>query len=201
MQPDPTGLTVAELLNELASRTSVPAGGVVAALQAAQAAALLAMAARFSVRGKDAAIDRLATQVAEAGDLLRARAVGLATDDVAAFEAVKDAWSKPRGEERDGSVRRALAGAAEPPASVVSVAREVVAQAERLLPVVHRSVAADLAAAVDAAHAAASTSRRNVEANLADDPDHVLLDHLGDVDDLLRRAIDIGQALRRGSRP
>jgi methenyltetrahydrofolate cyclohydrolase len=200
LRPDFTELTVGELLDQLASRTSVPAGGVVAALQAAQAAALLAMAARFSVRGTDAASDRLATEVAEAADLLRTRAVGLSSDDVAAFEAVKDAWSKPRGEERDGSVRRALAGAAEPPAAVVSVAREVVAQAGRLLPVVHRSVAADLAAAVDAAHAAASTSRRNVEVNLADYPDHALLNHLGDVDDLLGRAIDIGRVLRRGSR-
>ncbi len=201
MRTDFTKLTIAELLDQLAARTSVPAGGVVAALQAAQAAALLAMAARFSVRGKDAASDQLATGVAEAADLLRTRVVALATDDVAAFEAVKDAWSLPRGEQRDAQLRRALAGAAEPPAAVVSVAREVVAQAERLLPVVHRSVAADLAAAVDAAHAAASTSRRNVMVNLADQPDNALMDHLGDVDDLLRRAIDIGEALQRGSRP
>jgi hypothetical protein len=71
------------------------------------------------------------------------------------------------------------------------VVRELVPLAERLRPLVHASVAADLAAAMDAARSAAATSRRNIEANLARDRDHALLGQLSDVDDLLRRAIDI----------
>jgi formiminotetrahydrofolate cyclodeaminase len=189
----PAELTVAELLERLASRTSVPAGGAAAALHAAQAAALVAMAARFSIRGRDPETDALATEVVEAAERLRRRALTAAEDDVAAFSTVKAAWSLPEGEEREERITAALVEAAAPPLAVLDLAREVVALAERLLPVVPASVAADLAAAADAAHAAASTSRRNVRTNLARVDGHPLLDQVADVDELLRRAIDIGR--------
>jgi methenyltetrahydrofolate cyclohydrolase len=190
MELDPAQLTVAELLEGLAARTSAPAGGVAAALQAAQGAALLAMAARFSA-------GPVADDVAVAADGLRERAVALATEDVRAFGAVREAWGLPQGEERDQRVREAMAGAAAPPAAVVAVARELVDWAEQLLPVVNPTVAADLAAATDAALAAASSSRRNVESNLTRESVHPLRDEVADVDDLIVRAIDIGEIVRR----
>lgn len=74
------------------------------------------------------------------------------------------------------------------------------ALAERLLLTVNASVAADLAAGVDAAYAALSISRRNVEANLAGNPTHPLREEIADVDNLLARAMDIGERVRRGYR-
>jgi formiminotetrahydrofolate cyclodeaminase len=198
---DPAQLTVTDYLEGLAARTSAPAGGVAAALLAAQAAALLAMAARFTAGRDDQDADEAAGPVAEGADRLRRRALELAAEDVRAFGEVRDAWQLPKGEERDERVREAMAGAAEPPAAVVGVARELVTLAEQLLPFVNPTVAADLAAATDAAHAAASTSRRNVESNLTRESAHRLLDEVTDVDELLARAIDIGETVRRRCLP
>lgn len=198
---DPSQLSVADYLEGLAARTSAPAGGVAAALLAAQSAALLAMAARFTAGRDDEDADEAAGSLAEAADGLRERALELAAEDVRAFAEVRDAWNLPRGAERDERVREAMVGAARPPVGVVAVARDLVTLAERLLPYVNPTVAADLAAATDAAHAAASTSRRNVESNLTRESAHELLDDVADVDDLLRRAIDIGEIVRRRCLP
>jgi formiminotetrahydrofolate cyclodeaminase len=188
--------SVSAFLDRLAARSATPGGGSVAALGAAHAAALLGMAARFSD-------DAPAADVAAAADRLRRRAVALADADQAAFEGVSAAYALPRGteeerERRTAAVREALAGASEPPAGVVAVAAEVVGLAEQLLPVVNPTLVADLAAAVDAANAAASTGRLNVEANLRGRADHPLRTGMTDVDDLLTRAVDLRERVRKG---
>jgi formiminotetrahydrofolate cyclodeaminase len=175
--------TVSGFLDRLAGRSATPGGGSVAAIGAAQAAALVGMAARFTD-------DPSAADVA-------------ADADQAAFTAVNEAYSLPRGTDaerarRTGAVRAALAEASGPPADVVAVAAEVVALAERLLPVVNATLVADLAAAADAAHAAASTGRLNVEANLRGRADHPLRTGLPDVDDLLTRAVELRESVRKG---
>jgi methenyltetrahydrofolate cyclohydrolase len=53
------------------------------------------------------------------------------------------------------------------PATVIEVAGQVVGLAERLLPIGNRNVVSDVAAAAEAARAAATTARVNVEINLA----------------------------------
>jgi formiminotetrahydrofolate cyclodeaminase len=188
--------TVSGFLDGLAARSATPGGGSVAALGAAQAAALVGMAARFTE-------DPSAAEVAVAADRLRDRAVALADADQAAFTTVSEAYSLPRGteaerERRAGAVRAALAAASGPPAEVVAVAAELVALAERLLPVVNATLVADLAAAADAAHAAASIGRLNVEANLRGRADHPLRTGLPDVDDLLTRAVELRESVRKG---
>jgi methenyltetrahydrofolate cyclohydrolase len=188
--------TVSGFLDRLADRSPTPGGGSVAALGAAHGAALVGMAARFTDDGS-------AAQVAESADRLRRRAVALADADQAAFAAVSAAYSLPRAteaerERRTTAVREALVGAAEPPAGVVAVAAELVALAERLLPVVNATLVADLAAAADAAHAAASTGRLNVEANLRGLAEHPLRTRMTEVDDLLARAVDLRESVRKG---
>lgn len=200
MHVDLAELTTADFLAQLAARTSAPAGGVVAAFQAAQAAALVAMVARFTDRGEGTEADQVATRTVVAAEQLRERAQSLASEDMEVFAKVRAAWSLPAGAEREQRIHEGLAEAAGPPAAIIAVARELVDLAEQLLPTVNASVAADLAAGVDAVGAAVSTSRRNVEADLAGNPAHPLREQLADVDDLLARAVDIGDVVRRGFR-
>jgi formiminotetrahydrofolate cyclodeaminase len=163
-------LPVAEFLDRLAARAPAPGGGATAALHAAQAAALLGMVARYSDGQKYAAHEPLMTRVRDDADALRAEALALAEADAAAFGAVAEAYRLPKETEperaaRSVAIAAALARAAEPPAAVLAVATRLVALAEQLLPVGNPTVITDVAAAAEAARAAATTARLNVEVN------------------------------------
>jgi formiminotetrahydrofolate cyclodeaminase len=157
--------TIAAFLEQLAARVPAPGGGATAALHAAQAAALLAMVARYSDGARyDAGL--MGRIVAEA-DSLREDALALAEEDVAAFSDVAVAYQLPReAEGRSAAISAALAGAARPPADVVRTALLLIRLAEELLPAGNRNVITDVAAAAEAARAAAVTARLNIEVNL-----------------------------------
>ncbi len=159
-------LTIVDFLSELADRVPAPGGGATAALHAAQAAALLGMVARYTTGERYTAHAETVVAVIAETDTLRARALKLAEEDAAAFTAVTDAYRLPKGEERSDAIARALAGAAEPPARVVEAAARVVELCELLLPICNRNVVTDVAAAAEAARAALTTGRVNVEVNL-----------------------------------
>jgi formiminotetrahydrofolate cyclodeaminase len=161
--------TIAGFLGQLAARVPAPGGGATAALHAAQAAALLAMVARYSDGPKyDAG---LMNRVVTEADGLADEALTLAEADAAAFGAVAQAYRLPKStaEEqaaRSDAIAAATAGAAQPPADVIRLALLLVALAEDLLPAGNRNVITDVAAAAEAARAAAVTARLNVEVNL-----------------------------------
>jgi formiminotetrahydrofolate cyclodeaminase len=174
--------TIAAFLDQLAARVSAPGGGATAALHAAQAAALLAMVARYSdgPRYDAGLMNRIVTEA----DALREDALALAEADAKAFDAVAEAYRLPRTTERETSARSAaissaLAGAARPPADVVRTALLLVSLAEDLLPAGNRSVITDVAAAAEAARAAAVTARLNIEVNLKGIADPVLAEEFG----------------------
>ncbi len=161
--------TIEAFLGQLAARVPAPGGGAAAALHAAQAAALLAMVARYSDAARYDA--ELMGRVVTEADRLRDEALVLAEADAAAFGAVADAYRLPKdtGEQqaaRSAAIAEAVAGAAWPPAAVVRVARVLIDLAEELLPAGNRSVITDVAAAAEAARAAAATARVNIEVNL-----------------------------------
>ena len=157
--------TIAAFLEQLAARVPAPGGGATAALHAAQAAALLAMVARYSDGARYDA-ELMGRIVAEA-DSLREDALELAEEDVAAFSDVAVAYQLPReAEGRSAAISAALAGATRPPADVVRTALLLIRLAEELLPAGNRAVIADVAAAAEAARAAAVTARLNIEVNL-----------------------------------
>src|SRR5215470_15311685 len=171
--------TIAAFLDQLAARVSAPGGGATAALHAAQAAALLAMVARYSdgPRYDAGLMNRIVTEA----DALREDALALAEADAKAFGAVAEAYRLPRTTERETSARSAaissaLAGAARPPADVVRTALLLVGLAEDLLAAGNRSVITDVAAA---ARAAAVTARLIIEVNLKGITDPVLAEELG----------------------
>jgi len=161
--------TIEAFLGQLAARVPAPGGGATAALHAAQAAALLAMVARYSDGARYDA--ELMGRVVIEADKLREEALMLAEADAAAFGAVADAYRLPKdtGEQqaaRSAAIAGAVAGAARPPADVVRVARVLAGLAEELLPAGNRNVITDVAAAAEAARAAAVTARVNIEVNL-----------------------------------
>ncbi len=157
---------VTDFLDRLAARTPTPAGGAVAALCTAQAAALVAMVARYCD----------APDLVERAERLVTQAQQLVAEDEAAFRAVADAWAIPRGVGSDDHERRsvvgaALLGASEPQAQVVETAIEVLVLIDQLRPAARPGLASDLVAAGEVARAASAIARMNVEANLRTLPD------------------------------
>ena len=91
--------TIAAFLDQLAARVPAPGGGATAALHAAQAAALLAMVARYSdgPRYDAGLMNRIMTEA----DALREDALALAEADAKAFGAVAAAYRLPRATEQE----------------------------------------------------------------------------------------------------
>ncbi|MGP3933844.1 cyclodeaminase/cyclohydrolase family protein [Nonomuraea sp. KM88] len=196
---------IVDFLTELADRVPAPGGGATAALHAAQAAALLGMVARYTTGEKYADHAGTVAGVIAETDALRGQALKLAEEDAATFTAVTDAYRLPKGEERSAAIARALAAAAEPPARVAETATRVVELCEVLLPVANRNLVTDVAAAADAARAALSTARVNVEVNLSGIEDerarHELTGRLSGVDATIARAGAVTASVREEVNP
>ena len=199
--------TIETFLEQLAARVPAPGGGATAALHAAQAAALVAMVARYSDSAKYADHAEEIATITSTADRLRHNALGLAEEDAAAFTAVTEAYRLPKGTAEEAAARsaaigRALVAAAQVPAIVVAVAEQVLGLAEQILPIGNRNVVSDVAAAAEAARAAATTGRVNVEVNLGGITDPATWGELAavvdTVDDLVLRAEKVTAAVRDG---
>jgi methenyltetrahydrofolate cyclohydrolase len=162
-------LTTQELLDELARETRVPGAGPAAALTTASAAALVAMAARFSRDGWSDA----GTTVAQA-EALRRRAVALARDDADALEdflAARGTPVDPRQEARDFHLGRVLDRAAEVPLAIAETACDVALLAADVAERGDAELRPEAATAALLAHAAARAAAQLVEVNLTSAPD------------------------------
>ena len=199
--------TIETFLEQLAARVPAPGGGATAALHAAQAAALVAMVARYSDSAKYADHAEEIATITSTADRLRQHALGLAEEDAAAFTAVTEAYRLPKGTPDEAAARSeaiatSLVAAARVPAVVVAVADQVLGLAEQLLPIGNRNVVSDVAAAAEAARAAATTARVNVEINLGGIKDPATWGELAaavdTVDDLVLRAEKVTAAVRDG---
>ena len=202
--------TLSSYLERLAGRVPAPGGGAAAGLHAAQAAALVARVARYSDAPRCAGHADTISAVTAAADDLREQALGLAEEDAAVFTAVTEAYGLPKGTDaekaaRSAAIAGALVGAARVPAAVVGVAERVLGLAEELLPIGNRNVLSDVAAAAEAARAAATTARVNVEINLGGIKDPAVRSELAAavdaVDDLAVRAEKVTAAVREEIAP
>jgi methenyltetrahydrofolate cyclohydrolase len=198
--------TVVEFLNSLAAKVAAPGGGATAALHLGQAAALVGMVARYTTGPRYAAHQDLVTLVCERADTLRAQAVRLVDEDMAAFRGVIAAYKLPKStgteaDARTAAIGAAAADAASVPADVARAAAEVIGLAEQLFPVANPNVISDVAAAADAARAAATTARVNVEINLSSITDAAtresLTTRMSGVDQLAARADEITDRVRK----
>jgi formiminotetrahydrofolate cyclodeaminase len=197
--------TIGDFLGQLADRVPAPGAGAAAALHAAQAAALLAMVARYTTGERYAEHQETIERIITEADELRAIALRLGQADIEAFGAVADAYRLPKTteteeSERSAAVDKALTGAIWPPAKLIGVAGMVVDLAGALVTIGNRNVLSDLAAAAEAARAAVATARVNVEINLAGVTDEqASLDAISDADkadDIIARAERITAAVR-----
>jgi methenyltetrahydrofolate cyclohydrolase len=161
--------TIGSFLTRLAARSAAPGGGATGALHAAQAAALLAMVARFSDGPRYDA--ETVGRVRAAADGLADEAIDLAVADEAAFAKVAAAYQLPKQtpeeqQARSAAIAESVAGAARPPADLMAASVRLIGLAEELLPAANKNVISDVAAASAAIAAAAVTARVNIEANL-----------------------------------
>jgi formiminotetrahydrofolate cyclodeaminase len=191
-------------LGHLAARHPTPAGAAVAALNLAQAAALLIMVARFRL-GPEHAADDVAQDVLARAEDGRETALRLAAADSGLVGEVAAAYALPRSTEvertrRAAAIGDALLAAAGPPAELVAVGAELVELCERMARVGSGALLGDVAAAADAVAAALSTSRTNVEADIGPRRGTAEAERLaaavGSVDDLLRRAAEVRDGIR-----
>ena len=202
----PDTSTIAGFLDALAAKVPAPGGGATAAVHLGQAAALVAMVARYTTGSRYAEHHALVAAVCERADRLRANALQLVDDDMAAFSGVISAYQLPKAtaseaQARSAAIAAAAIRAADVPAAVADGAAEVIDLAEQLLPVGNANVISDVAAAADAARAAATTARVNVEINLSSISDAAaresLITRMTGVDDLTARADAITARVRK----
>ena len=163
--------TISDYLARLAARQPTPGGGAAAALHAAQGAALVAMVGRYTTGGKYEQHAGTVQRIIEVADRLRDEALHLADADEVAFQGVIDAYKLPTDTEalktaKAAGIRDALVRAARTPAQLITLAGEVVDLAAELFEVANASVISDIAAAADAARAAATTARINIDINV-----------------------------------
>ena len=163
--------TINGYLASLASREPTPGGGAVAAIHAAQGAALVAMVGRYTTGPKYDQHADLVHRIISAADGLVAEALRLADADQHAFQGVIASYKLPAGTDdlkaaRTESIHGALVLAAQTPAQLIKLAGAVVDLATELFEVANANVISDIAAAADAARAAATTARVNIDINV-----------------------------------
>ena len=152
-------LTLAEWLDELAGARAAPGGGSALAVAVANAAAVLAMAARVSDSGGHAA----------QAEALRARIAPLAQLDAETYEAalaVRDAAREMNDEQRDWKIGQAFSRAAEPPLEIARAAVDVAELASELAVSGSPAIRADAIAAASMAAGAARGAVAIVAVNL-----------------------------------
>ncbi len=186
--------TIEAYLARLASREPTPGGGAAAALHAAQAAALVAMVARYTTGPKYEQHDELVRRIVNDADALVVEALRLADADETAFQGVIDAYRLPSGTDelraaRTASIQESLVLAAQTPAQLIGLAGTIVDRATELFEVANATVISDIAAAADAARAAATTARVNIDINVVAIKDVTARSRLADQTDGLEEKV------------
>ncbi|GAA3708326.1 hypothetical protein GCM10022377_22690 [Zhihengliuella alba] len=197
--------TIGSYLARLAAGRPTPGGGATGALQAAQGAALLGMAARFTTgEGYEDRAERM-DRVARRADEIVTAALEVSDDDQAAFGAVADAYALPAEDddqqaERSEAIQRALRGAVVPPRELARLAAEVIDLCSDVVDAVNPNVLSDVAAAAESARAAASTALVTLEINLRSVEDEEVREELrSDIrraDDAAETAADVTRRVR-----
>jgi methenyltetrahydrofolate cyclohydrolase len=201
---------ITSYLRKLAERTAAPGGGATAALNVAQAAALVAMSARFCNGPRHA--QHAATVDATIAEADRLITVGteLMDADGESYGSVMAAYQLPKdtaGQRaaRSAAVAAALVTACEPAVAVIATAARLLELAQALQPLMNRSIAPDLAAAAEAIRAAIGTSATNLAANLSGITDPAarvrLTGTLSEATALEARADRLVTAIRPGTPP
>lgn len=161
-------LPLATILQKVSAREPVPGGGAVAGMVTALGAALGGMVVAYSI-GRKSLEDDQAMLAAAASELeeLRDRASKQADDDARAYEQLNALWSLDKEDPlRKASFNDALLGAIDAPGSIMQTASGIMELLGRLPGHSARTLASDLAIAVELTATGARAAERNVAVNL-----------------------------------
>ncbi|HZN98062.1 MAG TPA: cyclodeaminase/cyclohydrolase family protein [Gemmatimonadales bacterium] len=164
--------TVHEWSDAVAAATATPAGGAVAALGSALAAALVAMVAGLTMRReKYAAVHRYAEETLLRAEVLRTELLDLARQDAVVIAEYMDALRLPQESEfertaRDAARRAALLEAARVQLELLDQAAEVASLAEAMTGSGVATAIGDAATANFLAAAACRSSYWSIRGNL-----------------------------------
>ena len=167
VQPPPR--TPAPFVQAVAEGSPTPGGGAVAALAGALSAALAEMVARLTVGKKRyAEVEDTMRAVVEAAADLRKQLVAAIDEDVAAFDAVMDAYRLPKDDPtRADAIQLATARAAGVPLKVARLAVDAMRLAEKAAQHGNKNAATDAATAALMGLAAVEAAALNVRVNAA----------------------------------
>ena len=173
-----TGDSLAEFLDALGSSQPTPGGGAGAAVALGMGAALVGMTARLTTgRRRFRAVQADMERVIERCDTIRASALVLAAEDVAAYGKVMAAYALPRSSDGDrvakqAAVAEAAERASRVPLRVAAAAGEIIELAAETATKGNPNVVSDAGAGAALARTAIRISEMNVHANLGsiDDP-------------------------------
>jgi methenyltetrahydrofolate cyclohydrolase len=168
-----TDRPIRELLAAFASAAPTPGGGSAAALTASVGLSLLAMVASMSRTRNGSDDDRATLDGAlDAVEHLAEHTLTLVDDDAAAYDAVMEAYRKPRATEEEKVERRraieaALRGAAEVPLEVMRACRAGLTAAVDVARAGNPSASSDIGVSVELLKAALHSAALNVGVNLS----------------------------------
>jgi formiminotetrahydrofolate cyclodeaminase len=168
-----TDRPIRELLAAFASAAPTPGGGSAAALTASVGLSLLAMVASMSRTRNGSDDDRATLDGAlNAVEHLAEHTLTLVDDDAAAYDAVMEAYRKPRATEEEKVERRraieaALRGAAEVPLEVMRACRAGLTAAVDVARAGNPSASSDIGVSVELLKAALHSAALNVGVNLS----------------------------------
>ncbi|WP_026819133.1 cyclodeaminase/cyclohydrolase family protein [Arthrobacter castelli] len=186
--------SIGAYLDRTASDAPAPGGGAAASLQLAQAAALIAMSARFSTGEKFAEYAPMVERVLATAKPLVGESLDAGDDDAAAFATVAHAYALPRDsdaakEARTKQIQTALVGATKPPQRLLELGREIAGLGEELLGCANRNILSDIVAATASTRAAATIAQATLEINLAGVKDEAarstIAEHIRGADSLI----------------
>lgn len=164
-----TDATVSEAAAQVASDAPTPGGGAVSGLAASLAAALVAMAGRYSTRQLLDGTGRDIHEIVARADELRARALRLADEDIVAYQGYVAAIKLPKTpspDRRNAALRAALDEAARVPFELTALASEIAESAEYLAVTGNSRLRSDAQTAAYLAAAVAASAAGLVAENL-----------------------------------
>ena len=168
-----TELKVHEFVDLVSSNSPAPGGGSVAALAAANGAALLGMVARLTVgKKKYAAHEEIISEVLSGADELKQKLVALIDTDTEAFNKVSAVFSMPKETDEEKAARQqamqdALKSAAEVPFEVMENCVEALKITFNAVGKSNTNAASDLGVAALGLGAGVKGAWLNVKINLS----------------------------------
>lgn len=166
------GLTVAELLDALASPDPTPGGGTASAIAGAMGAALLIMVSGLAKSKTNSDGEKAALEAARhALEPLRTELMRLADADSDAFDQVMAAYRRPNASDEDkaartSAIQTALRQATVVPLDTLRACAAAMPLAAQVAEAGNRSAASDVGVAVGLLEAAAAGADANVRINL-----------------------------------